>query len=136
MRTSRWLAIGVLLIAITVALAGCGSGSGGYNNNSGGTGGTSGSGSTGGTTGGTTGTADNTIVAKDFAFSPSTLDVSVGDTVTFTNEDSAAHDIEIDGQNLGRISNGESVTWTADAAGTFPYVCTIHPSMKGTIVVK
>jgi len=60
----------------------------------------------------------------------------VGDTVTWTNRDSAIHDIEIEDENLGSMGRDESVTWTAEAPGTYPYVCTIHPAMQGEIVVR
>ena len=73
---------------------------------------------------------------KGFAFDPATLDVKVGDTVTFKNEDSAPHNVKIDGKELGAQDPGASVTWTAATAGSFPYTCTIHPSMAGEIIVK
>lgn len=77
-----------------------------------------------------------TVTETGLSFEPATLEVSVGDTVTFTNEDSAPHNVSIAGEELGSQSQGESVTWKADTAGNFPYTCTIHPSMTGTIVVK
>ena len=117
-----------LLLALVLVLVGC-SGYGGSSST-----GTSG-GTTGGSTGGTT-ASGTTIVEKGFAFSPASLEVKVGDTVTFTNEDSASHNVSIDGKSLGSQAQGASVTWTAAAAGTFPYSCTIHPSMTGQIVVK
>jgi plastocyanin len=77
-----------------------------------------------------------TVVEKGLAFDPSTLEVKIGDTVTFKNEDTAPHIVQIDGQDLGQQEPGASVTWTAATAGTFPYSCTIHPSMTGEIIVK
>jgi plastocyanin len=44
--------------------------------------------------------------------------------------------VRIDGKELGEQAQGASVTWKAEKAGTYPYTCTIHPSMSGTIVVK
>jgi plastocyanin len=85
--------------------------------------------------GGSTSGSGTTIVEKNFAFSPNTLTVNVGDTVTFTNQDSAAHDVSIDTQNLGQQATGQSVTWKATKAGTFPFSCLIHPSMTGQITV-
>jgi len=70
------------------------------------------------------------------AFSPTTATVKVGDTVTFQNKDSAAHDVTIDGQDLGNQPTGATVTWKAAKAGTFPFSCTIHPSMTGQVVVQ
>jgi len=80
--------------------------------------------------------AEATVVEIGLAFQPAVLDVKVGDTVTFENEDSAPHNVTINGEELGNQSPGESVTWTAEDKGTFPYSCTIHPSMAGEILVR
>ena len=77
-----------------------------------------------------------TITEQNFAFSPSTLSVKVGDTVTFTNADSAGHNVKIDGQELGVQNQGESKTWKATKAGSFPFSCVIHPAMTGQITVQ
>jgi plastocyanin len=118
----------VVLLGLVMVLVGCSSGGGstggGYSTPPAGTS-SSGSAATG-----------TTVVEKGFAFSPATLDVKVGDTVTFKNEDSAPHNVKIDGKELGSQDPGASVTWTASAAGSFPYSCIIHPSMTGEIVVK
>ena len=114
----------VALLGLVLALVGC-SGSGGSTTTP----------ATGGSSSGSAATAP-TVVEKNFAFEPATLDVKVGDTVTFKNEDSAPHNVNIDGKDLGSQDPGASVTWTAATAGSFPYTCTIHPSMAGEIVVK
>lgn len=111
-----------LLLTLVLVLAGCSSGGAGSYGG-------------GGTTGGTT-ASGTTVIEKGFAFSPASLDVKVGDTVTFTNQDTAPHNVKIDGKELGIQNTGDSVTWTAAKAGTFPYSCVIHPSMTGTIVAK
>jgi len=77
-----------------------------------------------------------TIVEQDYAFTPSSLTVKVGDVVTFVNKDSTVHRVSIDGQDLGQQSTGKSVTWTATKAGTFPFSCTIHPDMTGQMTVQ
>lgn len=82
-----------------------------------------------------TSAGDVTIDEKDLAFSPANATVSTGDTVTFTNSDSVPHNVEIDGEELGLQQPGESVTWTAPEDGSYPYLCTIHPSMTGQITV-
>jgi plastocyanin len=117
----------VLLLGLALALVGCSSG--------GSTGAGSGTPPAGTSSSGSGATAA-TVVEKGFAFDPATLDVKVGDTVTFKNEDSAPHNVSIDGKELGSQDPGASVTWTAATAGSFPYSCTIHPSMTGEIVVK
>jgi plastocyanin len=113
----------ILMLALALALVGCSSGSATTPT------------TTGSSTGGSS-SAGATVVEKGFAFDPATLEVKVGDTVTFKNEDSAPHNVKIDGKELGTQDQGASVTWTASAAGSFPYTCTIHPSMAGEIVVK
>ena len=76
------------------------------------------------------------ITEEDLAFSPSSITVKVGDTITFENADSAPHNVMIADQVLDTHAPGESVTWKATTAGTFPYSCGIHPSMTGTVIVK
>lgn len=92
------------------------------------------------TAGGTGATGSGTsITIQNFAFSPQTLNVKAGDTVTWTNEDSVGHKIASDtGSELGSdtLQNGATYSHTFSAAGTYAYHCAIHPSMKGTIVVS
>jgi plastocyanin len=131
-RTILIAAIAVALVAALV-LTGCTGGS------SGGTTATppAGGGTSSGGTSGSTGTPGGTTITESgFAFDPSTLEVKVGDTVTFTNQDSAPHNVEIDGRKLGEQTQGTSVGWKAQKAGTFPFKCVIHPSMTGQITVK
>ncbi len=76
------------------------------------------------------------VMIKDFAFSPSTLTVKKGTTVTWTNEDSAPHTATSgDVFDSGNLGTGQSFSYTFDEAGTFDYICTIHPSMEGAIIV-
>ena len=78
------------------------------------------------------------VPIKDFAFKPATVTVNVGDTVTWTNEDSAAHTATAsDGSfDTGNLSKGASGSHKFSQAGSFAYICSIHPNMKGTVVVK
>jgi plastocyanin len=83
----------------------------------------------------------NTITIKDFTFSPATLTVKTGTTVTWVNEDSMSHTVvSDDGSGFPftspQLANGGSYPLAFTQAGTYPYHCSIHPSMKGTIVVK
>ncbi len=55
--------------------------------------------------------------------------------ITWTNRDSAPHTITGDNFDSGSISQGSTFSQTFKDAGTFDYVCTIHPSMKGKVVV-
>lgn len=75
---------------------------------------------------------------EDFAFSPADISASVGQTVTFTNNDSAPHTATLDDGSCTTpsLSKGLAGGLTFNAAGTYPFHCAIHPSMKGTITVS
>lgn len=84
-------------------------------------------------------TAGGTAVEiKNFAFSPSTLTVKVGNTVNWTNQDSVGHSATADDGSFdtGVLAQGESNDVTFTEAGTFSYHCTPHPNMKATVVVE
>ena len=79
------------------------------------------------------------VTVVDFAFDPTSLSVPVGETVTWTNEDGAAHTVTSDGQgplDSGDIAGGATFEHTFDQPGTYGYVCTIHPTMTGTVEVS
>lgn len=77
----------------------------------------------------------------NFAFTPKTLKVKKGSTVTWTNNDSAAHTVSSDsdspqlGLDSGLIAQGKTYSFTFDTVGTFAYHCKPHPSMKATVEV-
>jgi plastocyanin len=78
------------------------------------------------------------VAIKGFAFSPSAITAKVGETVTFTNGDSASHTATLDDGtcDTGLITNGKSGSLTFSAAGAYPFHCTVHTDMKGTITVS
>lgn len=78
----------------------------------------------------------NQISIKNFAFSPAELTVKVGDTVTWTNNDSAAHRISGTGFQSGDLIKSDTYSFLFKIVGTYDYICSIHPSMKGKIIVK
>ena len=84
----------------------------------------------------------NTVVMMNTAFSPSSLTVATGTTVTWKNNDGFAHTSTSDAGvspawDTGNISGGASKGITFNTAGTFKYHCTIHGSiMSGTITVQ
>jgi plastocyanin len=85
--------------------------------------------------------APNHLTVQSFAFHPSTLPVAAGSVVTVTNADQTAHTVTAAGTggsfDTGTIAPGRTVTFTAPkSAGTYPYACTIHPFMKGTLIVR
>jgi plastocyanin len=82
--------------------------------------------------------AGTTVSVQDNSFSPGTLKVSVGDTVTFTNDGAIAHTVTASGGadfDSGSLEPGADFKFTAEKAGTVSYVCTFHPGMQGTIEV-
>ncbi|MGW6707823.1 cupredoxin domain-containing protein [Streptomyces sp. NPDC054956] len=76
---------------------------------------------------------------KDFKFVPADVKVSAGAKVTVINEDSAPHTLTAsDGYafDTGTISPGATGTFTAPSKpGSYPFFCSVHPEMKGTLVV-
>ncbi|MBS1238524.1 MAG: Plastocyanin, partial [Deltaproteobacteria bacterium] len=81
--------------------------------------------------------SDNTIQIKNFAFDPVTITVNVGSTVRWVNQDYAQHRILFsDGMDSNALAVSQSWSRNFDQAGTFDYNCSIHPSMKGTVIVK
>jgi plastocyanin len=81
-------------------------------------------------------TADITI--ENFAFSPDTITVAVGSTVTWTNKDSTTHTVtSLTGVfDSGEMSHGSNFSHTFNQKGTFEYRCGIHTSMRGTVTVE
>jgi LPXTG-motif cell wall-anchored protein len=82
--------------------------------------------------------ADDTLVTiADFQFTPATITIHVGDTVTWTNHGPSAHTATANNGsfNTGVLQKGHSASHTFTTAGTFTYICEIHPFMHGTVVV-
>jgi len=72
-----------------------------------------------------------------FAFAPASITVKVGTTVTWTNQDSAPHTVTADDGSFtsGDLATGATFSQTFAKAGTYPYHCNFHSSMKGTVTV-
>ena len=81
--------------------------------------------------------SDQAVKIAGFAFGPAKLTVPAGKPVTWTNTDDSPHQIVVSGTPIRSefLMKGQSHTQTFDAAGTFNYVCGLHPSMKGTVEV-
>jgi plastocyanin len=80
---------------------------------------------------------------KNIQFDPKTVTVKKGTTVEWVNQDSVSHDVVKQSgpgpkfsSGTGNIGSGGTYKQTFNAAGTIKYVCTVHPGMAGTIVVK
>jgi plastocyanin len=76
----------------------------------------------------------------DFAFTPKTITVPVGTTVRWTNNGSAPHTVTSTSSpkafDSGTLNSGDSFEFTFKTVGQFPYRCSIHPSMTGTVIVE
>jgi len=77
------------------------------------------------------------IAISNFSFVPNQITIAKGTTVTWTNNDSAQHQIAADDGsfNSAALSQGQSFQQTFSQEGAYSYHCAIHPSMKGTITV-
>ena len=75
---------------------------------------------------------------KSFKFDDAEITIAVGDSIVWLNQDGAPNTATAgDGSfDTGRLGKGVSGEILFTVAGTYDYICTIHPSMKGTVVVK
>jgi plastocyanin len=81
--------------------------------------------------------ASASVTMGDFFFSPTSVSVAVGDTVTWRNNGQAPHNAVADDGSFKTpdLNNGQSASHTFRQAGSFSYLCTIHPQMTGTVRV-
>ncbi|MFH0834929.1 MAG: plastocyanin/azurin family copper-binding protein [Candidatus Micrarchaeota archaeon] len=81
-----------------------------------------------------------TISIQNFAFNPPTLNIAVGTTVTWLNNDDAEHSIISNSPTAsfvsGPLSHGQSYSFTFNFTGAYGYHCGIHSAMMGNIVVS
>ena len=140
----RLLALLLALVALAVVTAGCGGGDDddGDGGNAGGNAPAAeepaaptaedGGGGSGGTGPGTQ------VSMKDIKFNPGTVTIKAGGKVTWTNDDSVGHDVTADdfeSGSPGGIDGGSTYSHTFKKPGTYDYVCSVHPGMKGTVKV-
>ena len=79
-----------------------------------------------------------TVSMIDYAYQPASVQIDAGQSITFTSDgpDEPHTATASDGSfDTGEVAVGGSATVTFDQAGSFPYVCTLHPNMKGTVTV-
>ena len=114
MKTARWT---IVLALVTVLGAACGGG-----------------GDTGGEDGGATG--DITMV--DNAFQPADVTVAAGDSLTIVNTGQAPHTFTVEGGEIDEdLDPGAEAEVTIDLeAGSYPFVCELHPEMTGNLTVQ
>jgi plastocyanin len=81
--------------------------------------------------------SSTSVTMGDYFFSAASVTIHVGDTVTWHNSGQAPHTATADNGSFdtGTVNSGGSASHTFSSAGTFSYICTIHPNMKGTIRV-
>jgi plastocyanin len=79
-----------------------------------------------------------TIKIDNFKFGPGTLTITKGTEVTWTNEDDIPHSIVVNalGARSKALDTDKAYSVQFDKAGTFTYICGLHPFMHGTVVVK
>lgn len=79
------------------------------------------------------------VEIKNFAFTPPSIEVPIGGSITWTNGDNVPHTataVDRAALQSGTIQAGATFTQTFSTAGSYDYFCEFHPNMKGTIVVK
>lgn len=79
---------------------------------------------------------DSIITISNFSFQPEQLTIKAGKEVTFKNEDSVTHTVTGEEFDSGNIESGGTYKHTFTKKGSVNYHCSIHPSMKGIIVVE
>jgi len=78
----------------------------------------------------------NTVLIQDYSFQPDETTILKGETVTWINQDSVGHTIRGKTFNSGLLRNGQSFKQTFNEAGIFDYYCSLHPEMKGKVIVQ
>ena len=78
------------------------------------------------------------VKIDNFSFTPQTLNVSAGTTVTWTNSDDVPHNV-VSTEKVFKsktMDTDEKFSYTFTNPGTYKYYCSLHPRMTGTVVVK
>jgi len=80
----------------------------------------------------------NQVFIQNMAFNPSSITVAVNTTVTWFNKDGVAHTVTSNngGFDSGNVAAGATYSFKFTTAGSFPYHCSIHANMNGTVVVQ
>jgi plastocyanin len=118
---------GILLLAGALLLAGCGGST------------PKGSSAPATSAGSSASATGDAITISNFTFIPASLTVSPGEVVKVTNKDSATHTLTATGGQFdtGDVTQNQTKSFTAPTKpGTYPYICSIHQYMTGTLVVK
>ena len=83
-------------------------------------------------------TSYSTVTIQNFTFTPNTLTVKAGTNVTWTNQDSAVHDVTSDSGEFSSpdLNKDDKYTYNFTKPGEYSYYCDEHPSMKGKVIVQ
>ncbi len=76
------------------------------------------------------------VTIENFTFVPGQLTVPAGTTVLWTNQDGSNHLVSFSDQTSDRLRKGGNYSRSFDAPGIYPYNCSIHPDMTGTVTVE
>jgi len=78
------------------------------------------------------------VAIENYAFQPDPITIAVGTTVIWTNRDEVTHTVVSSDKLFAspELETNRSFEFTFRKAGTFPYFCTLHPEMKGKVIVK
>lgn len=79
--------------------------------------------------------ATSEVTISGMAFAPATITVAAGTTIRWTNQDGAPHTATFQGMATPRLNRGDSAELTFANPGTYDYVCAIHSSMRGQVIV-
>ena len=83
-----------------------------------------------------TGDAATTVSVDDMAFSPKTVEIPAGEAVVWVWVGRAVHDVVFDDGPASRKQASSTWQRAFERPGSFHYVCTLHPNMRGTVVVR
>ena len=91
-----------------------------------------------GTAAGVAKPATHTVAIDGAVFAPPTMTVAAGDTVVWVNKDPYPHTAtsKEGGFDSKELGEGKRFRFVAKKKGEFPYICSLHPTMKGTLTVK
>ena len=76
-------------------------------------------------------------IMQNYTYQPANMQVRVGTTVTWTNQDSVPHSVTFKNgmKDSGLLTQGQSFSYTFNTPGTYQYYCTVHPYMVATVTV-
>ena len=82
--------------------------------------------------------ATTAVTIQSYTFTPADISIKVGDTVTWTNLDTVAHNVVADDSSWssGQLNKGDKFSFTFSQAGTYAYHCGVHPNMTGKVIVS